>query len=76
MAKEEGHTELSATSSDQKTKKDKLNDLVKVKIMVNVWDHEGNKQEKNSIATLQRNLAQNLLEQGKAVRIDPLPELN
>ena len=75
MAKEEGHTELSA-SSDQKTKKDKLNDLVKVKIMVNVWDHEGNKQEKNTIATLQRNLAQNLLEQGKAVRIDPLPELN
>ncbi|MEM6602511.1 MAG: hypothetical protein AAF621_00520 [Pseudomonadota bacterium] len=48
-------------------------DIVKIKIKVNVWDHNSNKLLKDTIVTLQRKQADQLLAEGKAVRIDPIP---
>ena len=53
----------------------KDDDLVRIKINVNVWDHKGNKHGKGSETTLQRKQAMQLLEDGKASRIDPLGKI-
>lgn len=49
------------------------NSLVKVKIHVNVWDHNGNKIPKGQNAVLKLKQALALLEEKKASRIDPIP---
>lgn len=70
----ENETEDASSKGDAPTasvSKDK--ELVKVKITVNVWDHNGDKLEKGSVATLQRAQAMSLLDEGKATRIDPIP---
>ena len=48
-------------------------ELVKIKVTVNVTDHEGVKIPKGEIAVLKRAFATDLYNAGKAVRVDPIP---
>lgn len=48
-------------------------DIVEVKVLVNVWDHTGKKCFKNTTVRLLRKQADQLIKDGKSIRIDPIP---
>lgn len=50
-------------------------DIVEIKTLVNVWDHNGIKTNKGELARLQRKQADDLIANNKGVRIDPIPAI-
>lgn len=50
-------------------------DIVEIKTLVNVWDHNGVKTNKGELARLQRKQADDLIANNKGVRIDPIPAI-
>lgn len=72
-AEQEKNVLLAQALEEKNNFSPKSDDPVKIKIIVNVWDHNGNKLLKNSDVILNRSQADSLLRDNKAVRIDPIP---